>query len=349
MKELNNLKIAYWPYNQSKNEPGDRRRFLFYTNKKKISFEFYNPSSSYNIVLLSEVADIGIIKNLKKNNTKVIYECIDSYYLDNYEWKDTFRGLAKYLTRDNKKLFFNYRNALKKILSDVDGVTCASKEQASQLSEFNDNVHWIPDMPNDEIINVKSSYSKNGIIKLVWEGLPSNVYQLNNLKTVFKRFSESYSFDLHVITNQNYYKHMNRFGRVLTKDIIKDVCENIIFHEWDTQTYSKLITECDIAIIPIDRNNIIALGKPENKLIIFWKMGIPTITTATKSYDRVMQEAGIELTCKNNDDWLKHLSTLSSNEGLRKSIGIKGKRYAEENYSEKIVLDKWDKMFESII
>ena len=142
---------------------------------------------------------------------------------------------------------------------------------------------------------------------------------------------------------------MNRFGRTLTESKINKVCEHICFHNWNKQTYSKLITECDIAIIPINHSSKIALGKPENKLILLWKMGMPTVTYSTKSYDRVMQDAGINLSCKDNDDWLGNLINLSSDAKLRQSIGRKAKNYAEENYSEDAVLEKWDNLFQSIL
>ena len=41
------------------------------------------------------------------------------------------------------------------------------------------------------------------------------------------------------------------------------------------------------------------MAKPENKLIFFWKMGMPTITYATESYKNVMDDAEINLYCIN--------------------------------------------------
>jgi len=349
MKELYNLKIAYWPNNYIKNVPGDRRRFLFYVKTKNIKYENFSPKSNYDIVFLSEASDFGIVKLLKKNNTKVIYQCINSYYLPNSTWKDYFRGLTKFITRKNKRLYLNYRKKLINTLSEVDAVVCASEEQANDLLKFNTNVHCIPDMTYGESIKVKDNYSSNDIINLVWEGLPSNTYQLNKLKKILLKFSSNYNFVLNVITDRRYYKHMNMYGKILTEKEINDLCDNIRFIEWNPETYSKYIINSDIAVIPIDNNNNVALGKPENKLIFFWKMGIPTITDSTISYDRVMKDAGINLSCQTNEDWLKKLLELASSENLRKSIGLKGRRYAQKNYSEAAVLEKWDNIFKSIL
>jgi len=214
---------------------------------------------------------------------------------------------------------------------------------------FNNNIHCIPDMPHGEEIKVKDNYSSDDFINIVWEGLPSNIYQLNKLKNILLKFSRNYNCILNVITDRHYFKHMNLYGKKSAEKEIRKLYDNIRFVEWHPETYSQNIINSDIAVIPIDKNNNIALGKPENKLIFFWKMGIPTITDSTKSYDRVMKEAGINLSCKNDDEWLNNLLKLSSDEELRKAIGVKGKTFAEKNYGKQKVLDKWDKMFKSII
>jgi len=349
MNKLKNLKIGYWPNTYEGDAPGDRRRFIFYADKTNILFEYYNSQSSYDIVILTQAADFGIVNLLKQKNTKIIFECIDSYYIDSFSWKDIFRGVAKFTTRSTKSLFLNYRNKLREILKDVDAISCASIEQKNKLLEYNTNVHWIPDMINNEIFKIKNNYSNNEIINIVWEGLGSNVYQLNILKDVLNEFSKSHEFKLNVITDLYFNKHLNSFGRTSTEKILSNLCEDICIKKWHKDTYAKLITECDIAIIPIDNTSKLALGKPENKLILFWKMGMPTLTSSTVSYSRVMKDSKIHLGCNNDNEWLKNLNNLASNQELRKNIAIKGKDYAQKNYSEIIVLEKWDNLFKSIL
>ena len=349
MKDLRKLKIAYSPYDNFKDYPGDRRRFLFYTNTRNINYEIYNPSKNYDLVFLSEASDIGIAEKLYKTETKVIRECINSYYLEHNNSKDIFRGLAKFLTGRSKKLYLNYSKSLRKLIRQVDAVTCASKEQANQLSSFAKNIHIIPDVFNNEQINMKEDYSIGNTINIAWEGLGSNAYQLNYLNKVLEKFSKKNKFILHIITDKYHFKHMNKFGKISTLETINKISAPIKFHEWDKTTYSKILTECDIAIIPININSQIALGKPENKLIHFWKMGIPTLTYATSSYDRVMKDAEINLSCKTDDDWIEKLGQLSADSILREKLASKAKSYAEKYYSEQAVLEIWDLLFRSIL
>ena len=88
---------------------------------------------------------------------------------------------------------------------------------------------------------------------------------------------------------------MNKYIKIDNLKNLEGLCENIIFHEWDNETYSSILVSCDLAIIPINLNSKMASGKPENKLIHFWKMGMPVITSNTKSYKRVMDECGLDL------------------------------------------------------
>ena len=190
----------------------------------------------------------------------------------------------KYILSSSKYLILNYNNYLNnEVLPIVDGVVCASKEQAKTAEKFSSKVFFIPDHPHNEILSLKRNYSKNKIINIVWEGLGSNVYQLNLLKNIFKEFSKEHKFNLHVISDRYSYKYMNRFLKIDNKKSIIGLCKNIQFHDWRVDTYSSIITACDFAIIPIDLKNKMAASKPENKLIHLWKMGLPVITSNTKS------------------------------------------------------------------
>ena len=76
---MNNLKIGYWPNSKLLDAPGDRRRFIFYLENKRLSYEVYNPSKRYDLVYLSQAADITQIKKIKKTGAKIFYDNIDSY------------------------------------------------------------------------------------------------------------------------------------------------------------------------------------------------------------------------------------------------------------------------------
>ena len=349
MNKLKKYKIAYSAHSQNYDSPADRRRFLFYAKKRKLNFDYYNPKNKYDIVILTGSSDLSIIERLIKEKTIIIFDCTDSYYLQNDNWRDYLRGFAKYASGNMEDLYFNYGKRLRYVLKKVNGLSCASNEQKIKLLNFNNNVHSISDYFNNETIFLKSDYSNDDVFNIAWEGLPSNVYQLNMLKNVFKYFSKTHSFILHIITDKYNYKYMNKFGKNLTIKNLNGLCENIVLHEWDLRTYSKNLIKCDFAVIPINYKSRFAMAKPENKLIFFWKMGVPTITYATESYKNVMDDAEINLYCINDFEWIDKFNYLASKSSKREEIALKALKYVNKNYNEDSILEKWDKLSLSVL
>tara|TARA_B100001175_G_C19489088_1_gene631555 strand:+ start:608 stop:1663 length:1056 start_codon:yes stop_codon:yes gene_type:complete len=343
---MNNLRIGYWPNSRSLDAPGDRRRLIFYLENKGLDYEIYNPSRRYDLVYLSQAADITQIKKIKKTGAKIFYDNIDSYSSEGPTFQSFLRGTIRYFMGQNQYPIFNYPNYLNNIaLPNVDAVVCASEEQLNIAKTFSSNVFCIPDHTFRENISFKTDYLSKKIINIGWEGLGSNVYQLNILKDVLKEYSKTHEFNLHVITDKFSYKYMNRFLKIDIEKSLKKISKSIIFHEWKESSYSSILTSCDFAIIPIDLNSKMASGKPENKLINMWKMGIPVIASRTSSYKRVMSDCNLDLLCKTKIEWVDKLRMLSDNSDLRKIVAKKAYNYAMQNYSQDAVIGKWDKMF----
>ena len=73
---------------------------------------------------------------------------------------------------------------------------------------------------------------------------------------------------------------------------MRKVFNSVKLHLWDESTCSDIIRNCDLAVIPIDLSDPFAFGKPENKLLLFWGMGMPVVTSAIPAYVRAMQAVG---------------------------------------------------------
>ena len=343
---MKNIKIGYWPNSKSLDAPGDRRRFIFYLENRNLDFEIFQPDKKYDLVYLSQTADISQINEIKKTGAKIFYDNINSYSSEKLSMRSILRGLGKYFSSSSKYLVLNYNKFLnERVLPEVDAVICASKEQALIAEKFSSSVFSIPDHTHNEAVTVKENYSSKKVINIGWEGLGSNVYQLNTLKNVFAKFSRDYEFNLHVISDRYSYKYMNRFIKTDSERILKGLCDNLIFHDWDKETYSSILTSCDFAIIPINLKSRMASAKPENKLVNLWKMGLPVIASNTKSYKRVMENCGLDFVANSEDEWIKHLKILSQDHILRKDIGLKVYNYATKNYGTSAVIEEWDHMF----
>ena len=166
------------------------------------------------------------------------------------------------------------------------------------------------------------------------------------LNDVFKRLA--CPIELYIITDvvASFY---NKLYKVKTKKLLKNLKCNYVLIPWDQVKISEVVAGCDLAIIPIMKNDIFALNKPENKLLFFWEMGIPVITTDTPAYLRVMDQAGLDYCCATTEDWVGKIERfVGLDRYARKELVEKTNDYINRFHSKEIILNKWDQIFASL-
>lgn len=121
-------------------------------------------------------------------------------------------------------------------------------------------------------------------------------------------------------------------------------------HEWSRDSFSQLMAEMDIAVIPINTADLLTVNKPENKLLLLWEIGIPVITAATPAYSRVMDAAGLDASCSTDLEWQEKISHLYEGGIAEREAYIKkAKQYLDRHQNKAIILDKWDEIFRSVL
>ena len=145
--DLTKLKIGYLPYSNDLESPGDKRRFVYYANKRNLNFEIADPSKKYDLVVLSQNADLSVWHDYDLGGAKIVYDSIDSYLsIPRNEIKGKLRGLAKYISGKSKYLKLNQWKAIESMCLRADAVICSTKEQAKNIKPFCNNVHQILDI-----------------------------------------------------------------------------------------------------------------------------------------------------------------------------------------------------------
>ena len=120
------------------------------------------------------------------------------------------------------------------------------------------------------------------------------------------------------------------------------------FHEWSLENLQKLALKSDLAIIPIDMDNPVTVGKPENKLLLFWRMGLPTLVSGTPAYIDVMKSAKQKYFVEDLPDWVSYIDELILSENKRIKTANEGYAYFENNYSNKYFIKQWEFLLNSI-
>ncbi|WP_316189364.1 hypothetical protein [Bradyrhizobium sp. SZCCHNS1054] len=341
-------RIGYVPYTNDLSHPADRRRFPLFAKARGIEFEFARPDRSYDAVILSEIADLNTWTSYRQG--KVIYDLIDSYLaIPRHDPKQLLRGLAWFAKGSQRRPILDFRGALERMCRRADAVVCTTSEQRQMILNFCSNVHVVLDMHTELISLAKTDYRASPPFKLVWEGMPSNVYQLKTISSALRRVAKTFPIQLVLVTDLDQSHTIPWLGKVRTDRLANRIFEDIKICEWSAGTWASTITRCDVAIIPIDLKNPLTSGKPGNKLALLWRAGMPVITSATPAYERMQKEVGLcQLSCRSESDWISALQFLLSSESQRRRAGLRGRDYVTRELSRATQLDAWDNVLASV-
>ncbi len=348
-ERLQRLRIGYAPCSPAMTRPGDRRRFCYYARRRELAFEVADPRKSYDVVVVTTTADIS--EWARYRGGKVVFELIDSYLaLPPHDPRSLLRGIAKFAVRQTRRLLLNYRAGIEQMCRRSDAVICSTEDQARHIAPYCVNVHPILDCQFADVRSVKTSYAAGEVFNLVWEGLPDTLSSLSLIRESLRRLQKKRRVQLHIITDLEYYRYLaNRYGRTSTFALARRVCDEPYLYAWNTETFSRIATACDLAVIPIPLERPFWAGKPANKLLLFWRMGVPAVVSATPAYTTAMQAAGVDALCRTADDWTATLERLMSDQAARAENAARGQRYVDSNFAEAALLAQWDAVFASVL
>jgi hypothetical protein len=330
--------------------PGDRRRFCFYAARRGLAFERADPGRSYDLVVTTGGGDLSVWSRLPRS-TRLVLDLVDSY-LDapRTDPRSLVRGVAKYLLGHTRRLHLDYRALLAATCRRADAVVCATEEQRRTILRYCPNVHVVLDFQEEVEPRVKTDYSASGTFRLAWEGLPENVATFRCISGVLRALRRRRPFEVHLVTDRLRALGSTHLWRVPTQRLIRDVfrMDDVHLHEWSLEAVGDVAVSCDLAVIPIPLDRAFLAGKPENKLILFWRMGLPVVTSATPAYVRTMAAAGLDMTCRTDADWMRQLERAMDDEALRRDAGERGRAFACREYTVENLLARWDAVFASL-
>lgn len=118
-------------------------------------------------------------------------------------------------------------------------------------------------------------------------------------------------------------------------DPMSDRIERLGFQPYKSML--RVLSECDINIAPLDLNSIFCHAKSELKFFEAGLLGIPTIASATDTYQRVIDEGVDGLLVRSSNEWAVALQKLVTSPELRAEIGAKARETAMRRFSIQVV------------
>ena len=348
MKDSTLPRIGYAPLSPTLGAPGDRRRFAAYARARNLPFEIARPEERYDLVVLSEMCDLSVWCDYPHG--KVVYDLVDSYLaIPRSSIKPWLRGVVWYAIGRHRRLRFDYWATVQDMCRRADAVVCTTDEQKHDIERYRPNVHTVLDVHSSVVRKVKNDYRAGEPFNLVWEGLPTNIPQLMNIRDVLRDVHRRRPLVLNIVTDLDQPRFLGRFGRVDSLELARQAFDDVRLHPWEEATASETICGSDLAVIPIDLSDPFVRGKPENKLLLFWRMGMPVVASATPAYRRTMRDADLEsFVCSDRAEWIAALERMMNDEGLRNEAGERGRQVAERHYNTESLFARWDVVFASI-
>ncbi|PZS09931.1 MAG: hypothetical protein DLM64_09730 [Solirubrobacterales bacterium] len=261
---------------------------------------------------------------------------------------DTVRGIGKHLLGEIAAPAPSYYRLVVRMCCRADAVVCTTVEQQELIAPHCRNVHTILDIHDDEVRAVKSDYATGDTLNLFWEGLPYTLPDFRLLSGALRALGTERRLAVHVMTNLSFGRLGGRLRKAQTRDVLDRLFDGAYLYQWNAEMLSTLATACDLAVIPLDLTHPLARGKPENKLLLMWRMGLPVIASATPAYTRAMAAAGVDGVCASAAQWSQSLRRFAQDEALRREAGQRGRAYAQRECDREALLARWDRVLDSV-
>lgn len=345
---MSKLRIGYVPITPDLNHAGDRRRLVYWARRRGHAIVL-DKDEKVDVVVLTERADFfTALRNW--SGAPVILDLIDGYLGDERVWKDLARGVGKVLTGQISGPPRRYKEMLIHACIDSQAVICETPEQRETILPYCENTHAILSIHEEfPMLNPQQVKSHT----LMWEGLPFTAGGLKLLEKAMIEMTSNFSPNLKIVTDLRYPQILGTYRYRDTEKVLGRI-PNILgqkfsISEWSLSAVIETAKLSQIAVLPLDPAGKLNSLKAENRLLIMWRLGLPTLTSPSLAYNRVMKAVGMDQICQSPGEWMPKLKELFESQTVRNEAVNRGQQYIRDTHSEKIVLEAWDRAIESVL
>ena len=347
---LAGLKVGYVPYAPGCAGPADRRRFCYWARARGLEFEPADVQRPYDLVVVSGAADFSLWRRRPRELGKMVLDLTDPYLSQELTLAERLKGPLKYVAGRWKHWEWSFSGALQALCRRVDGILCSTPEQASKLARFNPRVQATLDFDGGDLSMVKADWQAHRPFRLVWEGVGDSLLGFPPLAPVLRELGQEFPLELHLLTDLR-FRRMNHLFPTESRRLLRRLLPGTpsYLYEWNKSMLSTIACHCDLAILPVDMSNPMVRDKAENRLMLFWRLGLPCATSATPAFQRVFRECGLRDGFQSAEDWRRGLARLMASQEERCRNVDAGRAYLAERVSEPQLLANWNHLIEAVM
>ena len=215
----------------------------------------------------------------------------------------------------------------------VDFVIAGNHFLKSEVLPYNPNVVIIPTPIDLSRYRLKEySYGK-GPITIGWLGSSSTLKYLKSLLPTFEKLYQEYP----------YFQTKMVCDQFLESDHVP-----LVKKMWSLEEEESDLKSFDIGVMPLS-NDLWSKGKCGLKILQYQGVGVPVVCTPVGINRDIVEDGVNGFWARNEGEWEERLLKLIKEEGLRKEMGVKGRKTVERAYSLEVnaprILDVLAKVF----
>lgn len=343
---------TYDAYSADLNQISDRRRSGLWINLP--DFEVVGDDGApLEIQVITPFTDPFLLGRLKPGVLTVL-DIVDGYLIEDTPFiKDYLRYFFRSSKREALQKPKRFSKSLKEVCSKVNLIVVASNEQAKIAHLYNPHVTIIRDS-HDELgkpLKMKA-FDKTQEFNIFWEGLGFTIFHFEEAAKDLGVFLLETNSRLNLVTNETFPRYAGKFGKIDTKKLIQKIfgpaAKNVIIHSWSQEKVREIAKKCDFGVIPILENDKFGRLKPENKLLIYWRLGLQTLFSDTPSYVRLADEVGVSEYSVESGKWQEKLEEISRAQGCLNENMLNIHEYLSRFHSEEVILGQWKRALNSL-
>jgi len=282
---------------------------------------------------------------------KVVLDLPDAFLDEGQSLRSRGRGIAKWLAGPLSRPVLDYRRSVEGLIGRADAVVCSTREQAENLQQLSDSVHGVLDLHEEFGVTEPREAVDRRPVHVVWEGMYPTLVACRQVLPALHRLAAGPGVVVHLVTDRRSPRFMNRFGIRDVAEVVADWGVEVRLHDWSVEELRRVALLADLAIVPVETDDPYTRGKPENRMRIFWRLGLPVVASDTPAHRRAIEVAGLESDslCLTSGDWVGALQALAGEPATRHRLAVNGQAAAVDAYADSGILRQWDRVLGSVL
>jgi hypothetical protein len=349
------MEIGYIGYSKDLSHPADRRRIAIWNSIPGNRINTESPLEG-EMLLLSNAANLGFW--IKKSHKPVVLDLVDAYLASTPNFfVDFLRNLLRTFSGTSNFKWLTYTRHLKYACTNSDAIIVASDEQRNLLAKYNSKIFVIQDDHSEIDVNLQVNgdlpHARVDSKWIYWDGFGFTLKHFEHISKQLDLFLSKNDWQLKLITNVDFPRWGNRFGKVRSEDLISKWFptsrNRVQIIPWSVENVLQYSSLASFSIVPIDVDDLFAKYKSENKLLAMIHLNLPVLFSNTPAYSRIARDASLSGLVEKPTDWLFSLEEFSTNIHRRQNDESNGRIYINNNHTLEILIRKWQIMISEIV